>query len=296
MHSEKLDKAIPLPSSSPRQAPHPEPRVGIQHLDIWTLERRVRPLTSKKKKNLKSRMKVLLSPFFFILGWEEGLCSLDQAARGMNKRKLATTALAVPGRGDDTPPSYTNPTASWSQVRILPLSCLLQTKRRFVKSPTAAQSFLRFGGGKVGGGRRRDREGPQQCRCTTHILHKRAQPCSLAATLVLQGPPPPTCKCTVRSDSAVQAMGWVPPILSARGKKSSPICKGRKLHRQEHRQSLAASSHGRAFYLTAASMKPTVAIYLNNILKSSRRFQRSKDKTTVSSPGQRQIHSYFPSF
>lgn len=162
VHSEKPDKAIPLLSSCLRQVPHPEPRVGIQHLDIWTLERRIRPLTLKKK--IKGRMKVLLSPFPFILGWEEGLCSLDQAARGTNKRKLA-----VPNQGEDTPPSYTNPTASWLQVRILPLSCLLQTKCRFGKSPTAAQSLLCFGGGE-GGRRQKQRQGETSA-MPVHRLH-----------------------------------------------------------------------------------------------------------------------------
>lgn len=171
-----------------------------------------------------------------------------------------------------------------------PFPRLLQNKHKFVKSPTAAQSLLCFGRGKVGGGRSRHQEGPQQCHCTTRILHRRARPCSRAASLILQGPPPPTCKHTVHSDSTVQAVGWIPtkPFCLHGGRRVSPSAKTKKLHRQ----SLAASSHGRAFHLTTTSMKPAVAIYLNSILKSSRRFQRSKDKTTVSSAVQRLIHSY----
>lgn len=37
-HLEKLDKAILLPSSSPRLAPHPEPRVGILTSGLWREE------------------------------------------------------------------------------------------------------------------------------------------------------------------------------------------------------------------------------------------------------------------
>lgn len=45
VHSEKMDKSIPQLSSSPRHAPHPDLWVGIPHLNIWILEKRVRPLT-----------------------------------------------------------------------------------------------------------------------------------------------------------------------------------------------------------------------------------------------------------
>lgn len=45
VHSEKMDKAILLLSSSPRHTPHPESQVRIPHLDIWVLEQEVRPLT-----------------------------------------------------------------------------------------------------------------------------------------------------------------------------------------------------------------------------------------------------------
>lgn len=138
-----------------------------------------------------------------------GTLLIRSSSQGNEQEKADcdSTGCAWPRRYD-TPPNYTNPTASWSRVRILPLFCMLQTKCSFMKSPTSR--LLCFGGGKVAGGRSKDQEGPQQCQRTASILPRRAQPGSLAASFILQGPPLPMCKCTVHLDSTVQAMGWVP--------------------------------------------------------------------------------------
>lgn len=78
VHSEKMDKAIPLLSSSPRA-------MGGNPTS-WHLDSEAKSQTSylKHEINLNSRIEVILLPFSFILDWEERLCSLDQADRGKN--------------------------------------------------------------------------------------------------------------------------------------------------------------------------------------------------------------------
>lgn len=59
-------------------------------------------------------------------------------------------------------------------------------------------------------------------------------------------------------------------------KEEFPHLQRPKLHWQKHRQSLAASSHGRTFYLNATSIKPATTTYVDCFLKMSQRLQRLK--------------------
>lgn len=124
------------------------------------------------------------------------------------------------------------------------------------------------------GGRSGGQEVPQQYWCTRECHHVPSWPYS--SCCVLHHP-------AVGSNSTQPWAGFPQSHFVS-------LRRDQKLHWQ----SLAASSHNRAFSLMATSVKPAMAIYLNSILTPSRRVHRLKDKNIIFSPVWPQIHSYFP--